>query len=61
MSKTDLKKILQDIVVAVLSAYIVALLQPSDLPKSDFDRPPQPMYVQHQEPAYAGDQVLVTM
>ncbi|ETK16720.1 hypothetical protein H097_19577 [Pseudomonas sp. FH4] len=61
MSKTALKTILRDVVVAVLSAYIAALLQAGDQPKSDVDRPPQLMYVQHQEPAYAGDQVLVTI
>ena len=39
MSKTALKTILRDVVVAVLSAYIVALLQAGDQPKSDVDRP----------------------
>lgn len=61
MSKTVLTKIVRDVAIAVLSAYIAALLQPDNLPKSDFDRPPQLMYAQHQEPAYAGDQVLVRM
>ncbi|WP_281869237.1 hypothetical protein [Pseudomonas sp. BR1R-5] len=59
MMKTALKTIVRDVVIAVLSAYIVALLQAGDQPKSDTDRQPRVMYVQHQEPAYAGDQVLV--
>lgn len=59
MMKTALKTIVRDVVIAVVSAYIVALLQAGDQPKSDADRPPRFMYVQHQEPAYAGDQVLV--
>lgn len=62
MTKKELKKTLLSLAVGILSGYIVALLpQPSNLPKTEPHLHPQLMYVQHQEPANAGDQVPVTM
>lgn len=64
MSKKELKKTLLSLVVGVLSGYIVVLLtQSNNLPKTEPQPQPQPklIYAQHEEPAYAGNQVLVTM
>lgn len=59
MSKKDLKKMLLNVAAGVLSAYIAGLVLSENQPKSETERLPQMMYVQHQEPAYAGGQVLV--
>lgn len=59
MNRTELKQILINVAAGVLSTCIAGLLLSNNLPKAEPKRLPQPMYVQHQEPAYAGDQVLV--
>ncbi|WP_139220346.1 hypothetical protein [Pseudomonas sp. NFPP28] len=62
MSKKELKKTLLSLIVGVLSGYIVVLLtQSNNLPKTEPQPQPKLIYAQHEEPAYAGNQVLVTM
>lgn len=62
MTKKDLKKTLLSLAVGIVSGYIVTWLpQPSNLPRAEPQLHPQLMYVQHQAPANARDQISVTM
>lgn len=62
MTKKDLKKTLLNLVIGILSGYIVMWLpQPSNMPRAEPQLHTQLMYVQHQAPANARDQISETM